>query len=118
MIINIFYFLTSFIYNFSRTVTKINIKEIVSSSTKNSYTPETRVLFLIILIIVNSNLYIYALLNSKSIRFKDWMIDVMTGYKVLNEFGRCSLFILHGRFYKTRKSTSSLNNLTSRNLTT
>ena len=118
MIINIFYFLTSFAYNFSRTVTKINVNQIINSKTRNNYAPATQIFYLIILIIVNANLYVYALLNSKSIRFKDWMIDVMAGYKVLNEFGRCSLFILHGRFYKTRKSTSSLNNLTSQNLTT
>ena len=113
MIVNFFYFLISFVYSLIRSITHVNIQAIVGFNTDKSYSQTERILFLIILIFININLYIYALLNSKSVKFKDWMIDVMIGYRVIHEYWHWSIFILQNKVFKSRNSTLSYKSLPS-----
>ena len=59
-----------------------------------------RIFYLFVLIWSNINIVIYIVLNTKSTRFKQWVIDILIGYQILDQYKNASIFILSNRFYK------------------
>ena len=63
-------------------------------------TVEFRVLFLWAAGSIHFMVLSYTYFNSKNIDFKEWILDVMLGYRIVNHYWECSLFIRWSIFYK------------------
>ena len=74
----------------------------IGLSDEEGYTSLQRVLYFFVLLPLNWTAYLYAFLNTKSMKFKDWMIDIMNGYKILGKYNNASLFIFPNKWWARR----------------
>ena len=67
-----------------------------------------KILYLLGWILTDIPGYSYVFLNTNNIKFKDWMIDVMMGYKIINYYGECSIFIKRSKKYVNTENNISI----------
>ena len=56
-----------------------------------------------VLIITNTNIVIYVVLNTRSINFKGWIKDILVGYNIIDQYKNSSIFIIENKFYKEQQ---------------
>ena len=64
---------------------------------------------------MNVGVFIYAIMNTKNIKFKNWIEDIMSGYKIEKNFHLASIFILKNRFYTEKQKLNLSSSETSEN---
>ena len=93
VIINVTYFLLWSMHNILDAIFEIGDK-----STRDNK-EWTKILYLIVRVLTFTYLLAYIIINSRNIKFKDWMIDVLSGYKLLRYYNEWSIFIKASELY-------------------
>ena len=95
MIINICFFISEIALNIFFTILQISHNEFIEFD-RSDYSGIEKIWVLLVFMIMNLALYLYAFLNFRGINFKYWMLDLYTGYKILNFYSNASIFIAFG----------------------
>ena len=74
----------------------------------NPYNDGIRIIFLISSIIANTSLYLYVMFNLKGINFKNWIFDILSGYKLIQFYKQHSIFIASNKCMKSKKKSQSI----------
>ena len=81
---------------------RVDYDSMFGFSTNDSYEDWKRVLLVWAQLIASTWLFLYALFNTKSVKFKDWIFDIMTGYKILDKCNVISIFIVKNKLLWNR----------------
>ena len=95
MIINICFFISEIVLNVFFTILQMNHNDFIEFDRSN-YSNIAKLLILLVFTIMNLFLYLYLILNFRGINFKYWMLDLYTGYKIINFYSNASIFIAFG----------------------
>ena len=74
----------------------------------NPYNDVVRILFLLSYFIANSFLCIFIISNLKVINFKNWIFDILSGYKLIQFYKQHSIFIASNKCMKSKKESQSI----------
>ena len=99
MLFNIWYFLLMAILFVLIFAFSIQVWIMKKYGIESDDTDINKVIYLIWWVLTDIPGFSYAILNAKNIQFKDWIVDVMLGYKVINHYGTWSIFIKRSQNY-------------------
>ena len=99
---NMIYFLLLFSIDVWVAWERVDYDSMFGFSTNDSYEDWKRVLLVWAQLIASTWLFLYALFNTKSVKFKDWIFDIMTGYKILDKCNVISIFIVKNKLLWNR----------------
>ena len=108
MIINIWYFLSVSISYCLVTLFNINSSEMFGFGDSKSDNDLARIGYFFLKIIVVTPILLYTYLSTKNVNIKDWMIDILLGYKIIDYYDQSSIFIKFSWFCKSKTSRCKL----------
>ena len=108
MLINTSFFVVYIAYNAAISFLGVKTTDMFGYSKHDEYYDWQRAFFLVWWIFLISAEFTYIFLNIKGINFKDWMYDMMKGYRILNHYDKFSVFILRNPYYSSSEVNTSI----------
>ena len=111
LMFNMVYFCLLFWIDISISLFVVDYDSMFGYSSEYSYEDWQRILLVLAQLSASTWLFLYAFFNTMSIKFKDWIFDIMSGYKILNHYYNASMFIKRNKWFsnKPNKEDSLIN---------
>ena len=85
-----------------------SIASIIGCSDLEYADPWIRVIYLVCIILMDTFMIVYIVLNTRQTKFKNWLMDILLGYRMMNNLQNSSIFIrkTSSRILDTEAETS------------
>ena len=108
MLLNIWYFSIFNVLFIVNLLTPNSVNLMVTFNIVPPYKGALNIVYIFGILLTDIPVIIYAWINAKNIKFRDWIIIVMEGHRILKNFHGCSIFIWRNRLFKSKPNSTNI----------
>ena len=108
MLLNIWYFSIFSVLFILNILVPSNANLMISYNVNPPYDNALNIIFMLLILLTDIALFVYGWFNAKHLKFKDWLIIVMEGYRILHHFNGWSIFIIKWRYIKIENNQTDI----------
>ena len=108
ILLNVLYFSIFSVLIIINILVPSNANLMISYNVNPPYDNALNIVFILLVLLTDISVFVYGWFNAKHLKFKDWLIIVMEGYRILHHFNGCSIFIIKWRDIKIENNQTDI----------